>query len=193
MSQPQPIGILPLPFAAAVHELGTFSWDTRFDVRELEPPANVAPYAAAIEADVLVGGEDVASGRLILLYDPDGNDSWDGTMRCVTFAQADVSPETSNDPLMAEVGWSWLVEALTSHDADFVSESGTVTTTASTSFGAKQHIEPRAEIEIRASWTPLLDAERSLAAHLAAWQDLLRAIAGLPGGDDTVIPLVTRR
>jgi len=192
VSQPQPIGILPLPFAAAVHDLSAFEWDPRVQIRELEPPANIAPYSAAIEADMVVGGEDIASGRLILLHDPAGNDAWGGGFRCVTFAQADVSPETCHDEMMADVGWSWLIEALKTHDARFASESGTVTTTASTHFGTKQDQEQLAQIEIRASWTPLLDEHASLTVHLAAWQDLLRAIAGLPREDDVVIPLATR-
>ena len=48
----------------------------------------------------------------MLLYDPTGPEPWDGTFRAVTFVRADLEPELGADPLLGEVGWSWLVEAL---------------------------------------------------------------------------------
>ncbi len=192
MSHARQIGILPLPFATAVHDLSSFEWDRRLEISELEPPAQIAPYAAAIDADVVSEGEEVGTGRLIMLYDPDGNDLWQGEFRCVTFAQAEVTPEMVHDPFLADVGWSWLIDALATHDARYTAESGTITTTASTPFGSKQAETPIAHIEIRASWTPLLTEQHSLTAHVAAWQNLLRQVCGLPPEDVTVIPLQLR-
>jgi len=188
----QHIGILPLPFASAVHDLSSFAWDSRIHVCELEPPSSIAPYSAAIDADVVVQGDDIASGRLILLHDPAGNDAWGGDFRCVTFAQADVSPDMIHDPFLAYVGWSWLMDALHAHRALFTDESGTITTTASTPFGTKQEEQPSSQIEIRASWTPQLDDEHSFTAHLNAWQELLREVGGLPPGDGPVVRLEPR-
>ena len=51
----------------------------------------------------MVGGEDVGSGRLVLLHDPAGNAAWGGTFRLVTFARAEVDPEMVTDPLYREV------------------------------------------------------------------------------------------
>ncbi|MDR0283982.1 MAG: DUF3000 domain-containing protein [Propionibacteriaceae bacterium] len=186
-----PIGILPLPFAAAVHDLTTFHWDGRIHVSELEPPTHIAPYAAAVDADIVAAGDDIASGRLILLHDPAGNETWGGDFRCVTFAQSDVTTDMIRDPLLAYVGWSWLTDALAYRGAEYVGESGTITTTSSIPFGTKQAEDQSSQIEIRASWTPLLNGERTLSAHLEAWQDLLREIAGLPP-DETVVPLLSR-
>ena len=98
-----------------------------------------------------------AAGRLVLLHDPAGNAAWQGTFRCVTFARAEVDPEMVSDPLLAQVGWSWLIDALASHGAEFVAPSGTVTSVSSESFGGMADEDPSAEVEVRASWTPVLD------------------------------------
>ena len=75
-------------------------------------PQRIAPFASALSADVTVDGEDVGTGRLVLLHDPAGNDAWAGTFRCVAYARAEIDPEIANDPLAGEVAWSWLTEAL---------------------------------------------------------------------------------
>jgi len=186
------IGILPLAFASAVHDLSSFTWDPRIHISELEPPTHIAPYAAAIDAEIIVDDEEVGTGRLILLHDPAGNDLWGGEFRCVTFAQADVTAEMIHDPFLAYVGWSWLEDALKTRGAHHSNECGTITTTASTPFGTKQEEKQSSQIEIRASWTPILDDEHRLTVHLEAWQDLLQEIGGIPPEDDTVIPLAAR-
>ena len=117
-------------------------------------PQRIAPYAAALSADVTVDGVDVSTGRLILLHDPAGNDSWDGTFRCVGYARAEIDLEMITDPALADVGWSWLTEALAAHGATYASASGTVTRVATDSFGAMADDSGSAQIEIRASWTP---------------------------------------
>ena len=48
----------------------------------------------------------------MLLHDPDGHEPWEGTFRVVTFVRAELEPEIGADPMLAEVGWSWLMEAL---------------------------------------------------------------------------------
>ena len=58
-----------------------------------------------------------------------------------------------------------------------VAESGTVTRTASQSFGSISDRPPSGDVEIRASWTPLTP---DVGAHLAAWGDVLVQVAGLP-------------
>jgi len=188
MSQPVRIGTLPPDFAWAVHEFTTFDWDQRCGISELEPPAKIAPYAVAVTADI---EPNDSAGRLILLYDPAGNPTWEGTFRCVTLARADLPPEMVSDPLLADVGWSWLTEALDSRQAAYAAASGTVTTTTSTSFGTLAGKEPTGDITIRGSWTPQFDTGHRLDRHLAAWQDLLLQVAGLPP-DPTVVSLTDR-
>lgn len=144
---------------------------------EAAAPQRLAPFAVALTADVEVDEVELASGRLVLLHDPAGHDSWQGAFRVVTYVRADVEPEMGADPLLPSVGWAWLVDALAGRNASHVAPSGTVTRVASESFGALVDRPAAAEVEIRASWTPL-DAQ--LAPHLSAWCDLLYAMAGLP-------------
>ena len=97
------------------------------------------------------------------------------------------------DPLLANVGWSWLVDALANHGAEYSAPSGTVTSVSSESFGGMADEPPRAEIEIRASWTPVLEAEVGLVPHLAAWAELLCTTAGLPPLPAGVVMMPSRR
>ena len=170
-------------------------------MEHIPAPQRIAPHSAAITADVLIGGDEVGSGRLVLLHDPAGNPAWQGTFRLVTFARAEVDPEMVTDPLLAQVGWSWLLDALTSHQAEFREPSGTVTSVSSVSFGAMADDPARAEVEIRASWTPELDLSSmvtgapsaGLTPHLLAWGDLLCTTAGLPPLPPGVVPMPSRR
>jgi hypothetical protein len=157
-------------------------------------PQRIAPYAAALSADVAVDGHDVSTGRIILLHDPAGNDSWDGTFRCVAYARAEIDLEMITDPALADVGWSWLTEALAAHGAEYAAASGTVTRVATDSFGAMSDDSGSAQIEVRASWTPqLADGRPDIAAHVEAWGELLCTAAGLPPVPEGVTAMPSRR
>lgn len=162
-------------------------------IEEIPAPHRIAPFAVAIAAEVESDEREVGSGRLILLHDPAGNPAWDGDFRCVTYVRAEVDAEMGADPLLAEVGWSWLVESLERHAARFVAPSGTVTTVSSQSFGSMEEDPKRAEVEIRASWTPLIERGSDIVSHVGAWQDLLCMVAGLPLLPEGVVPLQSHR
>lgn len=183
----------PGAFRRAVAELNAAGWRSELSVEPIPAPQRIAPFAAAVTADVEVGGEEVGSGRLVLLHDPAGNAAWQGTFRCVTFARAEVDPEMVTDPLMGSVGWSWLIDALAAHEADYVAPSGTVTSVTSESFGGMAEEAPRAEVEVRASWTPVLADGAGLTPHLSAWAELLCTTAGLPPLPAGVVPMPSRR
>jgi hypothetical protein len=183
----------PEEFRRAVDALATAVWRPELAVEDIPAPQRIAPWSAAITADVLVGDDEIGNGRLVLLHDPAGNDAWQGTFRCVTFARADVDPEMVTDPLLASVGWSWLLDALEAHGATYTAPSGTVTSVASESFGGMADHDPRAEVEVRASWTPVLTDGEGLAAHLAAWAELLCTTAGLPPLPAGVVMMPPRR
>jgi hypothetical protein len=183
----------PEPFSRAVADLLSASWRPELAVEEIPSPQRIAPFSAAVTADVIVGDEEVGSGRLVLLHDPGGNAAWQGTFRCVTFARADIDPEMVTDPLLASVGWSWLIDALNAHAADYMAPSGTVTSVASESFGGMADEPARAEVEVRASWTPNLSAGSGLKPHLDAWGDLLCTTAGLPPLPSGVVLMPSRR
>lgn len=121
--------------------------------------------------------EELGTGRFVVLHDPAGHATWDGTFRVVTFVRAGVEADVASDSMLPSVGWSWLMESLDAHRAPFTAPSGTVTRVASESFGAMADREPTAEVEIRASWTAL---DWRLGPHLEAWAELLVTTAGLP-------------
>jgi hypothetical protein len=188
--------------AAAAFMSGRDAQVTRdLQFEDVPAPKRLAPYAMAIAATVQRDDADVAWGRLVLLYDPDGQQGWDGFFRLVAYIRADVEPEIAADPLLGEVGWSWLSEALDSHVPGYAVPSGTVTRVITEGFGAKRDELPLTGFELRASWSPAgpegltgftgskdpgnlgpgqgdLDT-LDLSAHIAAWCDCLSAAAGL--------------
>ena len=183
----------PPLFDIAVQAILTMSWRPELKVEEIPAPAKIAPFAVAISAEVEINDEELGSGRLVLLHDPAGSASWDGDFRCVTYARADVDPEMVTDPLLTEVGWSWLIDALERNQADYTSPSGTVTAVSSRSFGGIADDPPRAEVELRASWTPIISTSADVVRNLQAWSELLCLTAGLPPLPDGVVPIAPRR
>lgn len=179
-------------FSDLVEYVDGFKWRPELDVQPMPSPQRIAPHSLALEADVLANGQELGTGRLIVLHNPDGNDSWDGTFRCVSFARAEVDLEMVTDPLLAEVGWTWLTEALDLAGANSHDESGTVTAVSSRSFGEISDEPDRAEIEIRASWTPVIKDAGDITAHLQAWSSLLCTTAGLPQLPAGIVPLTSR-
>lgn len=190
----------PPPFRQAVTALSEAVLRAEVRISPLPAPRRLAPYAFALEAAVTDpedAGTELADGRFVLLHDPEGQDSWQGTFRVVTLARAELEPEMAQDPLLPEVTWSWLTGALEAREADYGAPSGTVTRSGSTFFGGLGEQEPQEVLEIRASWTPVGgEATPDAAAHLAAWCEMLCQCAGLPpeGGDSgSVVQLPQRR
>ena len=148
------------------------------------------PAAAALAP--ASGSDDVelATGRFILLHDPDGSAVWDGEFRIVTYIRAQLEPEMGNDEMLGSVAWTWLVEALENHQAEYRSAGGTATRVLSESFGTLAERPGTIDIELRASWTP---ADRDITAHLEAWSDMVCTFAGLPPLPDGVSALPRRR
>jgi Protein of unknown function (DUF3000) len=155
---------------------------------DVPAPKRLAPFATAVAATVRRDDADVAWGRLVLLYDPDGQQGWNGFFRLVAYVRAEIEPEIAADPLLGEVGWSWLAEALDAHVPGYVMPSGTVTRVITEGFGAKHDEPPLTGFELRASWSPVGPdgppgdgdpGSLDLPAHIAAWCDCLSAAAGL--------------
>ena len=144
-------------------------------------PKRMAPWSVAVAADVSRGDDEVASGRFVVLHDPDGQDGWQGDTRVVAFVEAQVEAEMAADPALADVGWSWLLEALEDRGTAYAAAGGTVTRTVSKRFGQLEDADDASEVEVRASWTALPAADGlQLGDHLLAWCDLLCSTAGLP-------------
>ena len=175
----------PTQFREAVVAMNAAEVRSEIELGPIRPPQRLAPYSYALGAEVrrpegeLVPevSEGDAFGRLILLHDPDGAEAWDGTMRLVAFIQADLDPAEAVDPLLPEVAWSWLVEALESRSEHVTALGGTVTATTSVRYGDISG-PPRAhQLEIRASWTATTLA---LGIHVEAFCEVLEHAAGLP-------------
>lgn len=179
----------PEEFAAAVAALRAARLRPEVCVEPVPAPQRIAPYATALSADVRDGADELGSGRLVLLYDPAGNEAWEGTFRCVAFGKAEVGAEMVADPLVSAVGWSWLTDALAAAGASYVALSGTVTTVLSEGFGGMADDASTAQLEIRASWTPL----DGVTAHVIAWAEMLCTVSGLPPLPPGVSSLPPRR
>ena len=179
-------------FDAAVAELRATAFRSDITVREIHTPQGLAPYAIALAADVRPDGDGESvygTGRFVLLHDPDAPAAWDGTWRIVLFAQAPLETEIGTDPLLADVTWSWLVDALDSRDAGYHSASGTSTKTLSKGFGGLAVEGDGAQIELRASWTP----EGPFRPHVEAWAELVGMLAGLPPGSEGIAVIGARK
>jgi hypothetical protein len=178
----------PEAFTRAVVRLRSVRPRPEIVLEEIPAPQRLAPFGYALSGTVMRQGDEVATGRLILLYDPAGHEAWAGSLRLVTYVTADLEPEFAADPLLPGVGWSWLTEALDTFGARYTAIGGTVTQTVSTRFGELAGPPAAADLEIRASWTPIDD---DLGAHLTAWCEVLATTAGLP--PPGVIALTERR
>jgi len=168
----------PEAFRTAVSSLLTTKVRREARVERIRPPQRLAPWSFAVAVDISTTAHpDCATGRLVVLYDPDGAEAWDGEIRLVAFASAELAPDMAGDPLLPAVGWSWLTESLEHHNAEHTAVGGTVTQTTSTRFGDVHGPSTSSQLELRGSWTA---TSTDLSQHLRAFVDLLCTAAGLP-------------
>ena len=160
-----------------------------FTFEDVPAPKRLAPFAAAIAATVRRGDADIGWGRLVLLHDPAGQDGWPGFHRLISYLRAEMEPEMAADPMLCQVGWTWLIEALDARTPGYGAPSGTVTRVTTEGFGGKEDEPPVHGFELRASWSPVAAtgpagaadvAALDIGAHVTAWCDSLAAAAGLP-------------
>jgi hypothetical protein len=161
------------------------------ELEDWPAPKRLAPHAVALAATAYRDGAEAGTGRLVLLYDPAGQDGWGGNFRIVAQVHADVEEEMAADPLLGEVGWSWLTDALGQHAPGYGAESGTVTRVITEGYGSKADEPPSTGFELRASWSPAAgespagdpeagNLSEEISGAVAAWCGLLAAAAGLP-------------
>ncbi|VTR75462.1 MULTISPECIES: DUF3000 domain-containing protein [Cellulomonas] len=184
----------PPEFLRALRSLRGVTLRPEVSLEEAPGPARIAPYTAALVADVRASrrdpdAEELASGRFVVLHDPAGQEAWDGAFRLVTLVRATLEPEVGQDPLLAEVAWTWFTDALAGSGVDARAAGGTVTRVLSQSFGALDERPELCELELRASWTA---RDEDLAPHLEAWGVLLCTVAGLPPLPEGVVALGPR-
>lgn len=164
-------------------------------VREIPAPGGLAPEAVALAANVrdesLHDDSPYGAGRFILLHDPSEPAGWDGPLRIVTFAGAPLETEIGADPLLTDVAWAWLIDALASRGAAFHASAGTATKTVSKGFGSLASQGEGAQIELRASWSP--SAAEHIVDHVEAWAELVCMLAGLPPGSEDAPMIAAQR
>lgn len=167
-------------FARALTQVRSAGIRPEFRLDEAPAPQRLAPFAVALTAET-VSDDDAASGRFVLLHDPDGVDEWDGTFRAVVFVRAALEPDLVADPMLNDVGWSWVLEALEGAHASATQVGGTVTATSGRSFGSMSDRPSEGFIEIRGSWTPVAEGSPAdeMDRHVRAWMELLAHAAGL--------------
>lgn len=175
----------PAEFRAAVEAMTSAQVRADIELGPIRPPQRLAPYSYAVGAEVVhedtgvvaEQSEGDAFGRLILLFDPEGDEAWNGTMRLVAYIQADLDAAVASDPLLPEVAWSWLVDAL---------EVAPRTAQRARRDGDRDDVgalrrhrrSPHAhQLELRASWTA---TSVELATHVEAFCEVLAYAAGLP-------------
>ena len=169
----------PAAFAEAADELDRVRLRPEVRIEEVPAPTRISPdaLALAIRVGTAASEDDLATGRFVLLHDPDMPEAWDGPWRVVCFAHAGLEAELGDDPMLAQVGWSWLQDAFAGRGVEAHNLGGTVTRVLSEGFGQLSGDEPGVDLELRASWSP---ADHHVGPHLAAWCDLLCQISGLP-------------
>src|SRR5487761_2308697 len=127
---------MPVPFAAAVEAVRHAVARPELELAEIAAPSGLAPYAIALAGDVRPQRHGLDSvlgtGRFVLLYDPEEPEAWGGAFRVVCFAQAPLETDIGLDPFIADVAWSWLIDALELRGAHHHSSSGTATKVLST-------------------------------------------------------------
>jgi hypothetical protein len=192
---------VPPAFAAALVAVRHARIRPELTMGEIATPGHLAPWSIALGADVNAPGTAPGSpdrtyesllgtGRFVLLHDPSEPEAWGGAFRVVCFAQAPLETDIGVDPFLADVAWSWLVDALDIHDAEYIAASGTATKILSTGFGELAEQGDGAQIELRASWTPV---GNEVGAHVEGWSELLCMLAGLPPAIEGVSLLSSRR
>ncbi len=179
----------PQPFREAVDSLHRADIRPEISVNTIRPPQKLAPFSHAIGFEIVPAESELsdfaiptnsggdAFGRLILLHDPRGEETWEGSMRLVAYIQADMDAAVAEDPLLPQVAWQWLTESLAETNTSYTNLGGTVTTTNSVRYGDIGGPGQAFQLELRASWTA---ADIDLSNHATAFSQVLASVAGLP-------------
>jgi hypothetical protein len=171
----------PAEFRLAVESLRGASVRDELVLQQIDAPGKLAKHEVAFSANIDAASTDVATdlgtGRFVLLWDPEEPEPWGSRFRVITFAKSPLETDIGADEQIADVAWAWLTEALQNRHANFIAEAGTATRIISSGYGALSNQSDHAELEIRASWSPV---DTNANAHLEAWQDLVCIMSGLP-------------
>jgi hypothetical protein len=177
-------------FDKALASLRSLRFRPELTIDEGPAPQRLAPHAVALTAEFVEDDEEMASGRFVLLHDPDVVEAWEGHFRAVVFIRATLEPDLATDPMLTGVAWAWLLESLEAEGGPRAALGGTVTRVMSESFGSLGERDVTGMVEIRASWTPLAPPEE-MGGEVAAWAAAMAQAAGLlplPPGVAALVP-----
>ena len=183
----------PVDFEELRSRILKYSWSGKLEVGEIPAPTRISPFSVAIEGSVIIKGDELGSGRLILLHNPSGSEAWQGTSRFVAMIRAEVDPSMASDPLVGNVAWSWLTDSLDTHHALRHAEAGTVTSVVSRPFGQLADDPESNHIEVRASWTPTFSTAEDVDSHAESWSDLCLLSCGVSPIPDEITAISPRR
>lgn len=198
-----PLNRIPAEFTAVTSVLREAKSTNNVTISEITAPGRLAPYSFALSAEVRAdetflraSGEtidELATGRIVVLYDPSSPEEWEGQFRVVSYIRAELERELGNETMLGHVAWSWLEDAWEANDCEVVAAGGTTTRVLSESFGTLADRPATIDLELRASWTPVISEPDLIGDHFEAWIDLLSTVAGLPPLPEGVSALPGRR
>lgn len=176
----------PAQFAAALRSLRGVRPPASVGFREVPAPNHLAPYAAAIAFEIPEGVDNPScTATLVVLYDPDQEETWGAPFRMVGQARTAVDRDMGADPLLGEVLWALLDEQLHEYVGQPNLFMGTVTREISETFGGLTLRASALNAEVRCSWTPSLSPENpDISGSFLAWTHFLEKIAAVPEANE---------
>ncbi|MDO4919775.1 DUF3000 family protein [Kocuria sp.] len=180
-------------FRAVVRSLEGARLRPEVALSRIAAPRGLAPHAVSFAAeightphrahdDAAAPRRAPASGRFVVLYDESCPHPWEGPFRIVSWFRSRTDPEMGRDELLTDVSWAWLTDNLVQHGALFTAEGGTASRVLERHFGSLTDRADVAQVELRASWTPVPrhGTPHWAQSHLLAWTQVLCTAAGLP-------------
>ena len=168
-------------FARALESIREASTREEVALTEIEAPSGLASHAIAFNCDIKPVNEhqkiDLGTGRFVLLWDTEPQESWGSQFRIIIYAKSPLETDIGSEDSSTGITWSWLSDALEHLNASYCAEAGTTTRVISRGFGALSAQSDHAELELRASWSP---TDSNIGAHLEAWQNLICMMSGFP-------------
>jgi hypothetical protein len=176
-------------FIAAVEAIRNAEVREEIHLKQIEEPDKLATHAIAFSAHIiedLATPADAGTGRFVLLWEPEMQESWGSRFRVVCFAKSPLETNIGADELGSDIAWAWLTDALSNRQAEYSNAAGTATRIISSGYGSLATQADHAELEVRASWSP---KSYEIGQHLEAWQDLVCIMSGfahLPQGVSSI-------
>lgn len=168
-------------FAVALQSIEAATTRAEVSLIEIEAPTGLATYSVAFSCDIKPTNEhqkiDLGTGRFVLLWDTEPQESWGSNFRIIIYAKSPLETDIGSEDSSTGITWSWLSDALDHLNAGYCAEAGTTTRVISRGFGALSAQSDHAELELRASWSP---TDSNIGSHLEAWQNLICMMSGFP-------------